>query len=107
MAYGLFIRRTNGQISLDEWRTYVRSDPELSWEGVAKVASPERRMVLSVAGDGMVTWLKHPEAVAVWFDFIGGRIVVNGADDAVIQKMVQIAKQLNASVFGEEGESYS
>ena len=52
-----------------------------------------------------VLWLPHPDQPS--FILEDGEIVLKDPDEATIEKMVKVATQLGARVFGDDGEEYS
>jgi len=79
-------------ISVEEWLAYVDKDPELS--------------LSSEGGPCSAKWSgksKHPYP---WLDWFHGNIYTNNADEALIEKMVAIARALRAHVQGDDGEIY-
>lgn len=99
MGYYLYITRREDhgdedgpEITAEEWLEYIRDDRELDLAGIN--------------GDYFTYWSgpsAHPEA---WFNWMGGDIHAKNPDDAMIEKMVQIANELNAKVQGDDGEIY-
>lgn len=114
MGYDLHITRASDfsdsasdPIALQEWLEYVASDPELRVTGAAEVAAPDGS-VLRYENEGLAVWTapgKHQDAT-IWFDYRGGSIVVKNPDEKVVEKMVSIARALNARVQGDDGEYY-
>jgi len=99
MGYELHITRATfyyenegAWIPADEWLRYIEEDPELKLAGYN--------------GDYFALWSgksKHPDP---WFDWFDGNINTKNPDDPLIDKMVEIAKHLNATVQGDDGEIY-
>lgn len=99
MGYDLHITRKkyyfdeNGELILEsEWKQYVASDPELKF-------FPEN-------GPLFVHWKGNSDHPEPWFDWYEGDITTKNPDPPVIEKMLTIAKALNAKVQGDDGEIY-
>lgn len=100
MGYELHITRKRSwsdsvgpEIGLDEWLAYIESDSTL--------AAP-------FADDpAFATWkgcTAYPETWFRWSE--GGYIHTKNPDEATIDKMVEIARTLNAKVQGDDHEVY-
>lgn len=112
MGYDLHITRRprwfagEGQgISEAEWRAVVESDAEMRLTGSAEHELPGGG-VLAYTNPGLAEWTGHPDEEVVWFDYRRGNIVVKDPDDLTVVKMKELARRLNASVQGDDGESY-
>jgi hypothetical protein len=99
MGYNLYITRarwhhTNeGQwIAADEWLRYVERDPELKLAGYN--------------GQYFALWSGESEYPEPWLNWSHGNILSKSPDDAIIDKMVAIAKEFGAKVQGDDGEVY-
>lgn len=99
MGYDLHITRADfwpdnkgREISAEEWLEVVRSDPELKLAGVN--------------GPYFALWTGESEYAEPWLDWHRGNIYSKNPDDAIIGKMLEIAKRLNAKVQGDDGEVY-
>ena len=98
MGYDLHITRrrdwsSEGDvITTDEWLAYVRSDPELR-------LNPAN-------GPYFAEWRGPSVTGESWFDWSNGQIEAKNPDPALIDKMVAIASRLNATVQGDDGETY-
>lgn len=100
MGYDLHITRAKSwsenaghKISSDEWLAYVADDPELSISGQN--------------GPYFAAWSGKSEYPDPWLDWFDGNIYSKNPDEALIDKMVQIARQLHARVQGDDGELYT
>jgi hypothetical protein len=98
MGYDLHITRrtdwstTGNDITADEWLAYVARDSELSlW--------PEN-------GPCMARWTGESKHADAWLDWFQGNVYSKNPDEALILKMVQIAKELRGQVQGDDGEIY-
>ena len=107
MGYELHITRilegSGGEskpISLEEWLSYVRGDPEMQIRPAAEATSPKGE-VIRIPGEGLALWKED-----CWFDWRRGKITVKNPSEVVICKMKQIAARLGARVQGDEGEYY-
>ena len=98
MGYDLHITRRKhwpdrgNDISADEWLAYVRRDSELRLQ-------PE-------SGPYFAGWSGSSDLDDPWLDWSGGQIYTKNPDSALIQKMVRIARDLNATVQGDDGEFF-
>jgi hypothetical protein len=99
MGYELHITRakswaqnTKHRISVEEWLAYVAKDPELS-------LSREN-------GPYFVKWSGKSKLNETWLDWHDGNIETKSPDEALIDKMVAIARELGATVQGDDGEIY-
>jgi hypothetical protein len=99
VGYDLHITRakswalnTNNRISTKEWLAYVEKDPELS-------LSPD-------GGPYFAKWSGKSKLTEPWLDWHDGNIETKSPDEALIDKMVAIARDLGATVQGDEGEIY-
>ena len=97
-------------ISLDEWVTYVKGDPEMRLDGFAEVANKKGEM-LRLESPGLSVWLPYSghgiEGGMAWFSYHQGNIVVKNPDEEILRKMWQIAQAFSAQVQGDEGETYN
>lgn len=116
MGYDLHITRAedwteaeSAPITLDEWRSFVANDPEMTLVGVAETQLTDGQM-LRYQSEGLAVWVRSSGNQAggnkAWFDHRHGEIVVKNPDDQIIQKMIEIAHRFNANVQGDDGERY-
>ena len=106
MGYELNIQREeNNKISKEEWITYMEADPEFNpiEEFSADLGNNE---VLTVPTPNGGLWISDKGEVPFTFSEKYGEITVKNPENWVIEKMILIAKNLNAEVVGEEGEKY-
>lgn len=101
MGYDLHITRRPSwpdkdgtEIALEEWLAVVNSAPELTWNELNKKTSPH-----------MADW-SGPGKYLCWLNYERGEIYTKNPTEEMVDKMVQIAKRLNAKVLGEEDEEY-
>jgi len=99
MGYDLHITRgenwaeNNGHyISYEEWLTLVETDPELT---------PDSRN-----GPYFAKWSGPSKDNYPWFDWFEGNIYTKYPDRIMLEKMLQIADRLGATVQGDDGEIY-
>jgi hypothetical protein len=99
VGYDLHITRARSwalnakhRISEDEWLAYVGKDPELS-------LSPD-------GGPYFAKWSGKSKLSEPWLDWHEGNIETKNPDEALIDKMVAIARELGATVQGDDGEIY-
>lgn len=94
MGYDLHITRkeywsVDGQdITIDEWINIVKDDPELSID--------------NKNGSYFAIW-KQAHDDEYWLDWFDGNVYTKNPNPVLIQKMVEIAKLLNAKVQGDDG----
>lgn len=103
-----WIESRSSPITLDEWTSYVASDPEMRIDNHAALTL--KGDVLSYENEGLAVWTAYSgheaDANMAWFDYNEGRIVVKNPDEEILAKIKQIAEALNARVIGDEGEMY-
>jgi hypothetical protein len=99
MGYDLHITRAiwhfrnDGHwITADEWLQYVDQDPELRLAGYN--------------GEYFALWSGKSKYPDPWLDWFNGNIYSKNPDDAIVDKMVAIAKAFGAKVQGDDGEVY-
>lgn len=100
MGYDLHITRAKfhfendgARITADEWLRYVEEDPELTLAGYN--------------GDYFALWSGKSKYPDPWLDWFDGNIYTKNPDDPLIDKMVEIARKLNGTVQGDDGEIYT
>jgi len=107
MGYELNIQREeeNGLITKEEWITYINSDPEFERieEFSASLGTDE---ILTVSTPNSGLWKTRKGEVPFTYYEKLGWISVKNPELWMIEKMISIAKNLNAEVQGEEGEKY-
>ena len=98
MGYDLHITRrkhwslSGNDIATAEWLAYVARDPELSlWRE---------------NGPYMARWNGKSASPDSWLDWFRGNVYTKNPDEALILKMVRIAKELEGQVQGDDGEIY-
>jgi hypothetical protein len=79
-------------ITAEEWLAYVQKDPELS-------LSPED-------GPYFAKWSGESKYPDPWLDWTEGNIYTKNPDEALIDKMAAMARELRALVQGDDGEIY-
>lgn len=116
MGYDVHITRRENwfdedgpDISLDEWLSVVKQDPEIRVDGFAEAQSAEGSL-LRMESAGLAVWTAysgHEEnGNKAWFDYRGDRITVKNPDKEILVKMWCLAQHLSATVQGDEGERY-
>ncbi|WP_374087915.1 hypothetical protein [Methylomicrobium lacus] len=97
------------EITIEEWKNYVVSDPKMRLDGFAEATTPDGS-ILRVESPGLSVWVaysKHEEyGNMAWFDHYKDRITVKNPDEEILIKMHAIASALEAKVQGDEGEIY-
>jgi hypothetical protein len=94
-------------ITLQEWKDYIASDPEMRLDGYAEAKTPTG--LLRLESPGLAVWTAHPDAGdghMAWFSHYKDRVTVKNPDDPMTMKMHRIAMTLGAKVEGDEGEIY-
>lgn len=99
MGYNLHITRKEfwtdeegPEISLAEWKRYVQGDPDVE-------ADPDN------PGGESYVFCGHQERWPLWWNE-QGEVYTKNPEPEVIAKLVQIARALDAKVFGDDGEIY-
>lgn len=96
-------------ISLEEWKSYIASDPDMRLDGYAE-APVGNGHVLRVEDEGLAVWTAHPNNGVnhnmAWFHPSSGGIAAKNPDAAILRKMYEIAQALGARVVGDEEEEY-
>jgi hypothetical protein len=96
-------------ISLEQWKDYLASDPEMRPDKVAE-APLESGGTLRYESEGLAVWTAWPGhgrgGNFAWFDHRDGEIVVKNPDEAILAKMCSIAEKPGARVQGDDGEEY-
>lgn len=95
-------------ITLDEWLAVIDADPDLRHDGFAETPTPDGN-VLRIESPGLAVWTAHPDARQpgdlAWLSFNTDRITVKNPDRPFLEKLLEIATLLDASVQGDEGET--
>jgi hypothetical protein len=102
MGYDLHITRAEhwaeserDPIAADEWLALIENGPEL-------MIDPRNN------GPYFALWVAHSvDGDHPWFDWFKGDIRTKYPDRKTLSKMLAIAKQLGATVQGDDGEVYS
>ncbi|UPG91504.1 hypothetical protein L2Y96_06975 [Luteibacter aegosomaticola] len=93
-------------ISIDEWKAYIASDPEIRLDGFAE-AIVGGGAVLRIEQEGLAVWTGYSNREnSVWIGPGSGGITVKNPDEEILRKMFEIALALDARVIGDEGEEY-
>ena len=98
MGYDLHITRRklwlddNDDITLDEFISHVRNDPEFRYPGVN--------------GDDYADWRSPKSGYESWLCWSSGQIDTKNPEPEFIDKMVAVARTLRAKVQGDDGEVY-
>jgi hypothetical protein len=98
MGYDLHItgRRdwsdTGHDIRSSEWLSLVTNDPELRLD--------------TTQGPFFAVWSGPSQDAAPWLDWRDGQIFTKNPDAPLIDKMIQLAQALGATVQGDDGELY-
>ncbi|MDQ8735781.1 hypothetical protein [Paenibacillus sp. LHD-38] len=107
MSYDIHITRadhwtesTNKPIAMEELKNYFSGKSEFEYSKEFSITGP---FSMTISGEFFI-WSN--EDVKVPFRYSEGMITISHADDEVIDKMKEVAAELNAIVQGEEGETY-
>ncbi|MGO4345328.1 hypothetical protein AB4Z45_07480 [Paenibacillus sp. MCAF9] len=107
MSYDIHITRANhwtdsadNPISLEELKTYFAAKKDFEYSNLFSIAGPFN---ISIDGEFFI-W--SYEDIKVPFSYSKGRITVPEAEGEVMDKMKEIATELQAIVQGDEGEAY-
>jgi len=98
VGYDLHITRrknwweTGRDISAREWLAYLENDPELS--------------LFPANGPYFARWSGKSKYPDPWLDWHEGNVLSKNPDEALIDKIVAIARDLHARVQGDDGEIY-
>jgi hypothetical protein len=85
-------------ISLDEWESYVKSDPEMRLVGYEEGRNPFTKERMRINRPGLARWKTGPgRSVKVYYNF--GRLEMEGGSQRRVEKMRQIARALGARLF--------
>jgi hypothetical protein len=80
------------EITAEEWLAYVKQDSELS--------------LFPQNGPYCTRWSGGSKHVDAWLDWSKGNVYTRNPDERLIDKMVAIARSLDARVQGDDGEIY-
>lgn len=99
----LYIERENGMITLEEWKAYVSTDKELSLSETGQGINPITKTPLRFKMPGRVIWKDDIEIT-----YKQGKIGCEGDGDGLVEKLMEIARALSASVYdcGEKIEAF-
>ena len=96
-------------ITLQEWKDYIASDPEMRLDGFAEATTPAGETI-RLELDGMAVWTAYSEDGVggnhAWIYHSGDCIEAKNPDEEILQKLHRIATMLGAKVQGDEGECY-
>jgi hypothetical protein len=96
-------------VPLEEWLAYVAHDPDMRLDGAAESTTPDGA-TLRYENEGLSVWTAYSRhglnGNMAWFDYREGRVVVKNPDDEILGKMVEIARDLDANVQGDDLERY-
>lgn len=99
MGYDLHITRRDNwtdqghDITSDEWLKLVAADPELTLD--------------SQNGPYFAVWRGASKLPQPWLDWSDGQIYTKNPDRGLMAKMLTLARQLSATVQGDDGEEYT
>lgn len=118
MPYEIHIERPSNEdavrpISLDEWTSAVQKTDGVRLDGnVVSATNPHTGEVITMGGFPGAAEVNTDGTWILVFRWSGGRVSFNGlpsfseATDPVRLVALQLAKELDATVVGDEGESY-
>ena len=117
MGYDIHITRQGNwydeelvlQISPDEWKDYIKRDPEMRIDNFAEATTVSGQSI-RIDNEGLAVWTKYSgdniDSNHAWFDYRNGNITVKNPDKEIMKKMLTVADKLNAKMQGDEGEIY-
>lgn len=116
MGYDVHITRKPGafalkgpEISRKEWLAFIAKDASMRLDTEALVKNSKGE-VFSIHDETLAAWMGWPDRQAgqreAWMWHSAGNVVAKDPDQAVRQKMFEIAKALNAHLQGEDQEIY-
>ncbi|BDU21695.1 hypothetical protein [Dyella sp. GSA-30] len=96
-------------ISLEDWKAYLSSDPDMRLDGYAEATSGNGD-VLRVEHEGLAVWIAYSghgvNGNMAWLYPGSAGIIAKNPDEEIRQKMFEIAQALGARVLGDDGEEY-
>ena len=98
-------KQTDKRISEDEWKSLVAIEQDMGLTGVAEITTPDG-FTITYTNPLLAVWAGHLKYEKIWFDYFEGSISVNNPDEIIIEKMIELAKKLDARVQGDDGELY-
>lgn len=95
----LYLERKGKEITLEEWKAYVKSDKELLLSEQGQGINPMTRTPMRFEIPGRVLYQESYEIL-----YKEGKIGCNGSSDEICKKLSEISLSLNACLFdcGEE-----
>ena len=104
-----WFERDGPNISLEDWKSYISSDPDMRLDGYAE-ATAGNGDVLRVEDEGLAVWTAYSDhgvnGNMAWLYLGSGGIIAKNPDEEILKKMFEIAQALDARVVGDEGEEY-
>jgi hypothetical protein len=101
MGYEVHITRA------DEWSRSAER-PITAEEWLAVVAADAELHIDQANGPYFAVWVAPgSESDSGWFDWSDGRVSTKSPNRSVLKKLLQLAKKLEASVQGDDGEVYN
>lgn len=100
----LFDHTPGTGISLQEWTSFVENDPEMRLDNSTTVTLPDGETYRYTSPGTAVYLNRQPGESTVQevvFDYAGGNILVNNADQRTLSKIRHIAYKLNTRIFKE------
>jgi hypothetical protein len=105
-------KEDNATISLDEWKEYVASDPELQLAEdvplpLSSAADPDEAEADEQRSSLWLPYSKNGRSGNyAWFLHAGDRVTIQNPDEEILGKMLDIAHALRARVQGDDNEYY-
>jgi hypothetical protein len=108
MSHGVHMtREPDSVISEPDWFRLVETEPDLRrGADFTETTNPRTGEVIRIGSLNLVEWLGHPSGQMVPLNYSRGRVTALNPDDATIERMRSLARELGARVVGDEGESY-
>ena len=105
MGYELHVQRVAEDISEDEWLRFVTDAEDFEFHDEVSATSPSGERV--AIGGSLGCWTGHSTVQSVPLLWSHGAVHIAFGDDHAVVAALRVAEALDASVVGDEGESYS
>ena len=106
MSYEVHILRPEGEISLDEWRELIAANDKL--EAIEELSSknPATGEVITIQMPNSAKLQLEMKDAVLYLRFSRGQLHAKIQEEADIEALKPIAKELKAVIEGDEGERY-
>lgn len=95
----LYIKRSNEEITLDEWKKYVASDRELDMKEVIEAINPITKEKLRMSIPGHTMYKLNGKEILGNFYYRNGLIESEQTEKEFVIKALKIAAYLNADLY--------